>query len=175
MNFSDYLLDIALIAIVFRQIRESRFGWHMIVLPLGICAFVGANYLHSLPTAGNDLALIIGFAAVGVVLGVISALATRVRRDAEGHALIKAGWISAGAWVLGMGFRFGFSVWAAHGGDAPLARFSAAHHITSGDAWTDALVLMAFGEVFVRTAMLWIRTRRAAAPSRPQGELVVAA
>ncbi len=163
MTFTDYLLDIALLAIVFRQIRESRLGWHAILLPLGICAYVGVHYLHGLPTDGNDLALIVGFAALGVVLGVVSALATRVRRDGSGHVLVKARWVAAGAWVLGMGFRFGFSLWTSHGGDGALARFSAEHSITSGAAWTDALVLMAFGEVFVRTAVLWVRGRRTAA------------
>lgn len=161
MTTSDYILDIALIALVFRQIRESRLGWHAILLPLGICGVVGAHYLQSLPTAGNDLVLIVGLTVVGVVLGSVSALATRVRRDERGRALVKAGWVAAGAWVLGMGFRFAFSVWTSHGGAIDLARFSVRHDITSGAAWTDALVLMAFSEVFTRTGLLVLRARRA--------------
>ncbi len=160
MTTSDYLLDIALIAIVFRQIRETHLGWQAILLPLGICGFVGAHYLHRLPTAGNDLVLIVGLTLVGLVLGTVSALATRVRRDSQGRALVKAGWVAAGAWVLGMGVRFAFSVWASHGGAPDLASFSARHDITSGSAWTDALVLMAFGEVFTRTGLLVLQARR---------------
>ncbi len=160
MTITDYVLDITLLAIVFRQIRESHFGWHMIALPVGICGWVGLHYLHSLPTAGSDLSLIVGFAGVGIALGLLSGWATRLRRDDSGRVLIRAGWIAAGAWVLGMGFRLGFAVWASHGGGDALARFSAGHSITSDSAWTDALVLMAFGEVFVRTGVLALRARR---------------
>jgi hypothetical protein len=175
MTTSDYLLDIALIAIVFRQVRESRLGLHAILLPLGICGFVGAHYLRSLPTAGNDLVLIVGLTVVGIALGTVSALATRVRRDGQGRVLVKAGWIAAGAWILGMGFRFAFSVWASHGGAADLGSFSVRHDITSDSAWTDALVLMAFGEVFTRTGVLVLRAHRTrSAGSTDQPQLVTA-
>jgi hypothetical protein len=160
MTFSDYLLDIALIAIVFRQIRESRFDLKMMLLPLIICGIVASQYLHGIPTASNDLILVVTFTAFGALCGLVSALATRIRRNAEGHVLIKAGWVAAGTWVLSMGFRLGFGIWASHGGAVSLARFSSAHHITSGDAWTAALVLMAIGEVVVRTGLLWLRASR---------------
>ena len=175
MTTSDYILDIALIAIVFRQIRESHLGLHAILLPLGICGVVGAHYLQSLPTGGNDLLLIVGLTLVGVVLGTVSALSTRVRRDGTGRVLVKAGWIAAGAWVLGMGLRFAFSVWSSHGGAMDIARFSVNHDITGASAWTDALVLMAFGEVFTRTGLLVLRARRAtSARSADQPQLVTA-
>jgi hypothetical protein len=163
MTITDYVLDVLLIAIVFRQIRESRFDRRSILLPLGIAAVVCNSYLHSIPTAGNDLVLIISFTAAGVALGAISALATRVRTDGGAHALVKAGWVSAGVWVASMGFRFAFSLWASHGGDVALGRFSVAHQITGGDAWTAALVLMAMGEVVTRTGLLVLRTHQAVA------------
>ena len=93
----------------------------MIILPLGIAAVVANSYLHSIPTAGNDLPLIAGFTALGIALGLVSGLTTRVRADGGRHALVKAGWVAAGAWVLGMGFRFGFSIWA-NNGSRPLRR-----------------------------------------------------
>ena len=73
---------------------------------------------------------------IGATLGLVSALTTRVRSDGGAHPLVKAGWIAGGAWVLGMGFRMAFSIWADHGGDTAITNFSIAHHITSGDAWT---------------------------------------
>jgi hypothetical protein len=160
MTFTDYILDILLIAIVFRQVRESRFDRRAILLPLGIAAIVCNSYLRAIPTAGNDLVLIISFTAVGVALGTISALATRVRADGGQHALVRASWLAAGVWVGSMGFRFAFSFWASHGGDAALGRFSVAHHITGGDAWTAALVLMAMGEVVTRTGLLFLRSQQ---------------
>jgi hypothetical protein len=163
MTFTDYLLDSLLVLIVFRQVREARFDRKAVLLPLGIAAVVGNSYLHTIPTSGNDLFLIAGFAAAGIAFGLISGLTTRVRTDGGRYALVKAGWIAAGVWVLGMGFRFAFSIWANNGGGAELARFSVAHDITSGSAWTAALVLMALGEVLCRTGVLVYRSHRALA------------
>jgi hypothetical protein len=42
-----------------------------------------------------------------------------------------------------------------------VARFSEMHHITSGQAWTAALVLMAIGEVASRIGVLYVRSRQA--------------
>jgi hypothetical protein len=165
MTFTDYLLDSLLVLLVLRQIREARFDRKAVLLPLGIAAVVCNSYLHSIPTAGNDLFLIIGFAALGIALGVASALTTRVRSDGGRYALVKAGWIAAGLWVVSMGFRFGFSIWANNGGGPDLVRFSIAHDITSGSAWTAALVLMAMGEVVCRTGVLLYRSHRVLAGS----------
>lgn len=163
MTFSDYLFDSVLVLLVFRQLRESRLGRRAIVLPLAIVGFVAHQYLHSVPTAGNDLWLIVGLTAVGVALGTGSALATRVRADGDRYPLVKAGYVSAALWVLGMGSRFAFAIWANNGGAETLGHFSATHGITSGDAWTAALILMALGEVVARTGILYLRGRRAVA------------
>ena len=98
-----------------------------------------------------------------LVFGTGSGLATRVRADGGAHALARAGVISAGLWLLGMGFRMGFQLYASHGGQDAVARFSLAHHITSSAAWTAALLIMALAEVVSRTAVLAIRDRLAMA------------
>jgi hypothetical protein len=161
MTFIDYLVDSILILIVVRQVLESRFDKRAIILPLAIVAVVAHSYLHAIPTSGNDLLLIAGLAGVGVLLGTLSGLVTRVRADSGQYALVKAGWASAGLWVLGMGSRMAFSVWVANGGQGVVARFSEMHHITSGQAWTAALVLMAIGEVASRIVVLYVRSRQA--------------
>jgi hypothetical protein len=164
MTLTDYLLDSALILVVLRQLRESRYDRRAVVLPLAIVAIVANSYLHAVPTAGSDLALIMGFSALGIALGAASGLATRVRADGGRYALVKAGTVAAGLWVLSMGFRMVFAIWASsHEGGITLGRFSMQHHITSGDAWTAALVLMALGEVVTRVGVLYIRSRRAIA------------
>jgi hypothetical protein len=173
MSLTDYLLDSILVLIVIRQLRESRFDRMSVILPLVIVATVANSYLHGIPTAGNDLVLIIGLAAIGVAFGLISGLTTQVRADGGRYALVKAGWTAAGVWVFSMGFRFAFAIWASNGGGPALGRFSVAHHITSGDAWTAALVLMALGEVIVRTATLWLRAQRVR-HAQPLRELVAA-
>lgn len=82
---------------------------------------------------------------------------TRVRYRA-GNVYIKATVSGAALWVLSMGFRMGFAVWSSYGsGVSHLTSFSAAHDITTCQAWVTALILMAFGEVIVRLGTIIIR------------------
>ncbi|MET9534101.1 MULTISPECIES: hypothetical protein [unclassified Streptomyces] len=157
MTLTDWIIDIALLLIVFRQLKEERLTARTVLLPLGIIAWTGFNYLDAFPTAGNDLPLIAGFAGVGIVFGLVSGLLTRVRY-AEGHVRIRATASAAALWVICMGFRLGFAIWSSHpSGQTHLAHFSVAHDITSGQAWVVALVLMAFGEVVVRIGTIVAR------------------
>jgi hypothetical protein len=174
MTFSDYLLDTVLVLLVVRQIRESRLDLRATLLPIGLVVGIGGSYLHGVPTNGNDLVLVAALTGVGVALGLISALTTRVRSDGGRYPLVKAGWVAAGAWIAGMGSRFAFAVWAAHGGAPELGRFSVEHHITSSEAWTAALVLMALGEVLTRTLVLVVRGQRAQQQAQHTRELVAA-
>jgi hypothetical protein len=162
MTFTDYLFDSVLVLLVLRQVREARFGLHAVLLPLGIIGFVVKSYLHTVPTAGNNLAVVVGLTLVGVLFGSVSALTTRVRTDGGKYALVKAGWVAAGLWVFSMGARFGFAVWASHGGGIHLFNFTVAHGLDI-KVWTAAIVLMALGEVLARTGILYYRTRQALA------------
>ena len=173
MTATDYIIDIVLIAIVIRQIRESRLDLAAILLPLGLCTWAASHYLDGVPLTGSNGVLVGVFTAIGIGCGVLSGMTTRVRTDGGTHALIKAGWIAAGTWVASMSFRFAFALWAAHGGGATIARFSADHGIDSAQAWTAALILMALGEVFVRTGLLVARGRRAQAAAATSGKTLV--
>jgi len=62
--------------------------------------------------------------------------------------------VAGGLWIVGVGSRLAFELYATHGGGASIAHFSASHGITSVDAWGTALILMAFAEVLGRTAVL---------------------
>ncbi|WP_018565265.1 hypothetical protein [Streptomyces sp. PsTaAH-124] len=159
MTTTEWITDIALILIVFRQLREGRLDHKTFLIPLGIVAFVAYSYLDTLPTGGNDLVLIGALMGAGAVLGIAGGIYTRIRTVGE-HALIKAGAVSAILWVVGMGARMGFQLWVEHGGGADdVARFSLAHHITSQDAWVTAFVLMAVTEVVTRVATIFLRSR----------------
>ncbi|MFJ6085727.1 hypothetical protein ACIQI8_30490 [Streptomyces sp. NPDC092369] len=164
MTTTDWIIDIALVLVVFRQLREDRLDLKTFLIPLGIVAFVAHSYLDSIPTAGNDLVLVGVLMGVGAVLGIAGGVHTRIR-SAGGHLLIKAGAVSAILWVLGMGARMGFQLWTEHGGGADeVARFSVAHHITGEQAWVAAFVLMALTEVVTRVATIYVRGRRADRP-----------
>lgn len=157
MTTTDWILDIALIAVVFLQLREQRLGIHTYLVPAAILAWATTNYLHGVPTAGNDVALIAILTAVGAVFGLFSGLLTRVRR-VNGKTYIKASIGAAALWVIGMGARMAFAVWVSNSsGAAHIGRFSAQHDITSAQAWVAALLLMAFGQVLVRLAIIAVR------------------
>ncbi|MFJ9381107.1 hypothetical protein [Streptomyces sp. NPDC101455] len=160
MNTTDWITDIALVLIVFRQLREGRLDHKSYLIPLGIVAFVSSHYLRSVPTAGNDLVLIGALVAAGAALGITGGVYTRIR-SAGGHLFIKAGAVSAVLWVLGMGARMGFQVWTDHGGADDVTRFSITHDITTGQAWVAAFVLMALTEVVTRLATIFVRSRMA--------------
>lgn len=160
MTLTDWILDLALILVVLRQIRESRIDPLFVVVPLGLTAYIADKYLSPVPTAGNDLVLIAAFAALGAVLGVVGGLTTRVR-IAQGRAYVRAGFTAASLWVLGMGGRLAFVYWTEHGGTRALGRFSEQHHITSGQAWASALILMVLAEVVTRIGTILIRAELA--------------
>lgn len=154
MTFSDYLIDIGLIATVLIQVRGRKLTTRALVLPLAIVGYVAVNYLRGVPTAGNDLVLVAGCAAVGGTLGALSGGFTAVYPGEDGVPFAKAGLVAAGLWVLGTAGRLAFQVYATQGGGAAVERFSTAHSITSVSAWTAALILMALGEAVCRTGIL---------------------
>jgi hypothetical protein len=169
MTTTDWLIDIALLAIVLKQLRGDRIDARFILLPLGLCSYFAYSNLKSIPTAGNDLHLSLIFAGIGITLGVLGGFATRVHLK-NGAIMAKAGLTAAFLWVLGMGFRMGFQIWSTHGGASTLTRFSVNHDITTVQAWVAALVLMAVCEVVFRMAIILVRSQviRARSASAPR-------
>ena len=171
MTTTDWIVDIALVLIVLRQMRAERFTIRFILLPMGIVAFVASKYLTGLPSGGNDLTLIGLCLVAGTALGLVGGIITRVfARD--GKTFVQAGLGAASLWVASMGARLVFIIWISHSaGEAHLARFSLAHSITGADVWQTALVVLALSEVIVRVATIAVRAQRmshsltAAAPS----------
>jgi hypothetical protein len=87
---------------------------------------------------------------------------TKVSAGADGHPFAKAGVLAAILWVAGVGTRFAFQLYASHGGAGAIAHFSAAHSITSSEAWVAALLFMAIGEALARTTVVAFRGYRVA-------------
>lgn len=158
MTATDYLLNGVLVALVIRQVRGRRLTPKQFVWPLAIVAWAAFHYLHGIPTAGNDLVLAIGGALLGIALGTGAGYFTSITPDENGVPIAKASGIAAALWVLGVGSRMAFSLYAEHGGGPAIGRFSAAHNITSGEAWVAALILMSFGEVLARSVFLAVRS-----------------
>lgn len=170
MSVTDYVIDVLLIVVIFRQVRPHELTPRAALLPLALLVAAGIIYLRPFTLRGNDLALILILAAAGIVLGALSGAADRIWRDETGRLMFRVGVISVLAWVAGMGFRFWFAYYAYHGGGPAVASFSLRHDISGADIWTTALVLMAFGQVLARLGVLQVRRARAVShrPFQPQ-------
>jgi len=99
MNISDYLINAVFVLVVLRQARERQLDLRSLVVPLLVVAFVAHIYIHSIPTAGNDLVLVAVLAGVGLVLGVLGGSATHIRIGDDGLPMVRVGWI-AGALLI---------------------------------------------------------------------------
>jgi hypothetical protein len=159
MTTSEYLLNAAFVLLVLRQARERELDRRSVIVPLVLMFFVGTQYLHALPTAGNDLVLIALLTAVGLTLGVLGGFATRVRAGGNGVALARVSWIAGGLLVAGIGSRMAFAFAIGHGFEPAVRSFSIGHQISAA-AWPVALVLMALIEVGARIAVVQVRGRR---------------
>ena len=157
MSASDYLVNIVLIGLVIHQVHGKRLTVPSLIWPLGLVGWAAYEYLRGIPTAGNDTLLIGAGAAAGAALGAGCGLCTAVYAEEHGVAMAKAGLLAAALWVIGVGSRMAFALYAVHGGEAVIGRFSAAHGITSSEAWTASLILMALAEVVSRTVVLALR------------------
>jgi hypothetical protein len=102
MTATDYLINAALILLVVRQIRERRVDIRSLILPVVLVYTIAGQYLHSIPTAGNDLVLVVGLASLGLILGSTSAFFHTMRVGSDGVALARAGWIAAGLWIAAL-------------------------------------------------------------------------
>lgn len=158
MSASDYIIDLLLIALVLRQIRPKLLTARSVILPGVLVVLAGQQYLKGFPTAGNDLLLIVILVVLGAVFGVVSGFATKVWVDSQTGVMCRAGVLAATIWVLGMGIRFGFDLWAhTSSGTRRLITFSVHHSITTANAYSTAFVLMAFAQVVLRVGILQFR------------------
>jgi hypothetical protein len=159
MSATDYLLNAVMILVVVVQLRGRRLTARRILLPFAIVAFVAPKYLHGIPSSGNSLVLVATGIAAGLGLGTLCGVYTRVYRDRAGGTFVRATGMAAFLWIVGVGARLGFSVYAEHGGGPSIVRFSTDHAL-SMQAWAPAFVLMALAEVVSRTGVLLLRGRR---------------
>jgi hypothetical protein len=159
MTTTDYLIAAVLILLVVPQIRGTRLSVRNLVLPVVAVGAAAAYYLKSVPTQGHDVLLYVVCVAAGALLGVGCGLTTHFIKDREGYLVAKAGVVAAVLWVAGMAARTGFEYSATHSGAQAIASFSRSNSITSAEAWTAALLLMALAQVLVRLVTIRVRAR----------------
>ena len=158
MTIFDWLLNIALVSLVVLQLRGRRLDRRGLVLPLVLVSWAASHYLRGIPTTGHDPLLVAVAVVAGLTFGSAAAALTALGVDDHGVVIAKATFGAAALWILGIGMRMGFALFAQHGGGPAIARFSAAHHLTA-EGWVTAFVLMSLVEVTSRTVILWTRSR----------------
>ncbi len=158
MTTTDYLINALFVLLVVRQAREHRLDVRSAVIPMLVLACVAHLYVHSIPTAGNDLVLVGALACLGLTMGIISGFATEVRLGDDGTALARVGWLAGGLLFAGICARMVFVFAVDNGAEPAIRSFSVAHHIGAA-AWPMALVSMALFEVAARIVMVQLRGR----------------
>lgn len=174
MTTTDYLISAALVLLVIPQMRGRKLDLRSLLLPLVAVGAAAAYYLKSVPTIGHDLALDMALGALGVALGVLCGLTTRVFRNGDGAVMSKAGLVAGLLWIVGMASRTAFVYEANHGGAHAVDTFSRTNQITGSAAWTAALVLMALAEVLARMATVRIKAATLAPAAAPATARVAA-
>ena len=162
MSINMYVINAILILMVVRQIREHPLDLRSMAAPVIAVGAAAVLLLRSVPAGGNDIALEAACVLAGACMGAIGGSATRLRLDAGGRPLGRAGWLAASMWVGGVGARLAFAVAATYGAGPGIARFSMAHHITGSAAWVAALVMMALADVLTRLVVIYLRGHRLA-------------
>src|SRR3954447_3245861 len=107
MSTTDYIVDILLIVVIFRQLRPLEVSLRTAILPIAVMIWAGFHYLHGFKVAGNDVLLMAVLTVSGIALGTLSGITTQVW-DGGGQVLARVGAAAIIFWVLGMGFRFAF-------------------------------------------------------------------
>ena len=58
MSTTDYVVDILLILVIFRQVRPRELTARSAILPIVIMVYAGVHYLRGFTLGGNDVLLI---------------------------------------------------------------------------------------------------------------------
>ena len=165
MSATNYIIDIALILVVLRQIKASPLTSRSVLLPIVILAIAGA-LSEGLSDQGQRPPH--GYRP--------HRGRCRLRGDKRTHHQgleelrrsdhVPSRLTAASVWILGMAIRMAFDIWAnSHSGEKSLVTFSIHHSISSGQAYATAFVLMAFAQVLIRIGI--IQFRRVSLSSKP--------
>jgi hypothetical protein len=126
--------------------------------PLLMSASIVPLFLQAVATRGTGLALEIGGAGAGVLLGLTAASMISIRRQPEtGRLVTRAGAPYAALWTGVIAARSCFSIGAIHWFNHSLVTWMANHQV-SGAAITDTLIIMAVAMTLARTLSLALRT-----------------
>ena len=158
---------VVLTAVLEADLGRRKITWFRLARPVVLAGAIIAFYLKGIAGSGDGLALELGLAALGVVLGLAAGALFRVYRDGQGYARSQAGAGYAALWILVIGARIGFADATSH--SHSLQVWLGTHHIFSATL-TDALIFMAAGMLLARTGSLLARAHALPRDIVPAGE-----
>jgi hypothetical protein len=171
MSTTQWILNMTLLGwVLARNLGTRPINRATFLVPLAVVAVAAAVFLRDVPTVGHDGQLELIGAGVGLLLGLASALLTKVHVRA-GELVVTAGTAFAALWVVVIGGRVAFAEWATHSGARTIGAFSVRHQITGADAWTAAFVLMALTMVAGRMLVTGAQVARRTTTAATAGEL----
>lgn len=159
MGFRDWVVSLALILLVVRQVRGRRLSVVGLLWPVALVGWAGWTYLGQVPDHQSDWTFVVVLSGVGLALGTGCGLLTSVyARDAV--VMARASGTAAALWVAGMASRLAFGFAVLHGGAALVSRLSERLGLHAVSTWATAFIVMALAEVVARTAVLAFKHRR---------------
>lgn len=106
---------IIFLAMAFTSFGRRQFRMIRLIIPIVILAFVGQQYLHDIPTSGNNLLVIVGAGIVGLILGGMMLLMTKLDHDPKTNTLYTVSGIGTIAiWVFAFALRISTIEWVTH-------------------------------------------------------------
>lgn len=167
MPASVWIINLVVLTVVLEaDLGTRKITWMRLARPVVVAGVIISFYLKGVADSGSGLALELGLAALGIVLGLAAGAVFGVFRDADGFPRSRAGAGYAALWVAVIGARIGFAYATSH--SRSLQVWLGTHHVT-GAALTDALIFMAAGMLLARTFTLLARSRQLPTAVAPAG------
>ncbi|MEV0189653.1 hypothetical protein AB0I39_14090 [Kitasatospora purpeofusca] len=138
---------------------HRRIGPFRILRPVLAAGAIVPLFVKNPAVSGTGLALEIGGVVAGLLCGALAAATLRIHRSPRtGRPVSRTGWAYAAVWTGVIGARAAFSYGSTHWFAGPLGSWMQEHQV-SGDALTDALLLMAVAMMLTRSAALAVGYR----------------
>ena len=161
--------------VMLTQYGRRAYNLHSLIRPLLMSAGFGYFYVKGAPTSTADIVVYAVGAGIGVALGVVSYLLTRVEREPSGVVKTVTGYGFVGVWLLAVAVRITFIALAEHNATfrLHLGTFMAGHGIVEA-AIAPFFVLMALAMVLSRVGLVAAKAEHLSKVEAPAEELVAA-